>query len=45
MAETTPENSQSENQQAELEGGAYDIIRQRLLEQGKVACQCRGDAR
>ena len=36
MAETTPENSQSENQQAELEGGAYDIIRQRLLEQGKV---------
>jgi len=35
MAESTPENPEAQGQQA-LEGGAYDIIRQRLLEQGRV---------
>ena len=36
MAEPTPEQPQTEDQPAALEGGDYEIIRQRLLKQGQV---------
>ena len=36
MAETTPEQPQTEGQETALEGGDYEIIRQRLLKQGEV---------
>ena len=36
MAETAPEQSQTEGQETALEGGDYEIIRQRLLKQGEV---------
>ena len=36
MAETATEQSQTEGQETALEGGDYEIIRQRLLKQGEV---------